>query len=207
MLLQITNNTVTFPNATLLFHEFPGLVTRHLKEIDSGLRETEGTQKRELEGILLQSNDFPTADLERFIRHVCRWGGYPGIAGRILKQNRIVNIRTHFISASNILSSSIPNVQGALQAINHIRQLGSTSFATKHLRFLRPDVCPVLDSIISKKLGYSLSPNGYKQFSDDCTRIAKALQVYAVSNPMNRNNDRWFAADVEMALFARLNNW
>ena len=200
VLLQLTNNTITFPNMTLSFHEFPSFVVHHLKK-------AEGTQQLELEGIHLQSNDFTVAELEHFIRHVCRWGGYPGIAGRILKQNRIESIQTQFIRATNILSASIPDVQSALEAVNHIRQLGSISFATKHLRFLRPDVCPVLDSLISKNLGYSLIPTGYKQFSGDCSRIAETLQMYAIRNPRNRDNSRWFAADVEMALFARLNNW
>jgi hypothetical protein len=200
MLLQLVNNTATFPNLTVSLHEFPHLVTCHLKKAAA-------TRELELEGVHLQASDFPTADLENFIRHVCYWGGYPGIAGRILKQNRIAKIRTQFISAKNALSSSMPDVQGALQAINNIRQLGSTSFATKHLRFLRPDVCPVLDSIVSKKFGYALSPKGYKQFSDDCLRIAEALQIYTANNPMNRDSSKWFAADVEMALFACGKNW
>lgn len=70
--------------------------------------------------------------------------------------------------------------------------------------FLRPDVCPILDTTISQSLGYVLDEHGYKQLSDDCLRIADALQQCEVNNPMGRESERWFAADVEMALFAYL---
>jgi hypothetical protein len=93
---------------------------------------------------------------------------------------------------------------GALHEINRIKHLGRSSFASKHLRFLRPDVCPILDSIISGMLNYEFNARGYGQLSKDCLRVAKVLQAVGIPNPMHRDQGSWYAADVEMALFAYL---
>jgi hypothetical protein len=178
--------------------DFTKLVERHLDDI-------QGTKELEQEASQLSANGFAEKQLASFIWDVCRWGGYPGIAGRVLKQNALPEIRSRFINAVKALDSDNPDILGALNEINQIQQLGQLSFASKHLRFLRPEVCPVLDDrIISKKLGYTLDAQGYKQFSDECLRIAEALQQYRVSNPIGREGGKWFAADVEMALFAYL---
>ena len=90
--------------------------------------------------------------------------------------------------------------RSALRAVRQVRHLG-LSFASKHLRLLRPDVCPVLDSTLSEKLGYPLDSRGYQRFTDDCQKLAALLNRLGVPNPLGREGGRWFVADVEMALF------
>ncbi len=194
MSVKITNNAITIAEIVLQPSDFTRLVKYHLNE-------WLGTRELEHEASRLCAVGFSEEQLASFIQRVCKWGNYPGIAGRVLKNNDLLMIRGQFIGAANALNSDVPDVQGALRKIKQIYGLG-TSFASKHLRFLRPDVCPVLDSIISKNLGYD--EHGYKQFSDDCLRIAEALEQHGVVNPMGREGGKWFAADVEMALFTYL---
>jgi len=78
------------------------------------------------------------------------------------------------------------------------------SFASKHLRLLRPDLCPVLDNILSEKLGYPLNTRGYRRFAKDCRRAARVLERHGVSNPLGRDGGAWFAADVEMAFYVHV---
>jgi hypothetical protein len=84
--------------------------------------------------------------------------------------------------------------------------IGAPSFASKHLRFLRPDVCPILDSVIAGNLTYASTSAGYAQYAADCLEIARVLENNGVPNPVLRS-DRWRAADVDMALYAALQGW
>ena len=195
MAVKITNNTIII-GFVLQPSDFTRLVKHHLDE-------WLGTGELEHEASRLRAAGFPEEQLASFIPRVCKWGNYPGIAGKVLKNNDLPMIRGQFIGATNALNSAIPDVQGALRKMKQIYGLG-TSFASKHLRFLRPDVCPVLDSIISNNLGYASDEHGYKRFSDDCLRIAETLERHGVANPMDRESGKWFAADVEMALFTYL---
>lgn len=197
MPVQIEDNVVVAGLSEIPLTAFPELVRRHLSRYTT-------TRELEEEAATLRRGYFSEQDLRRFIQHVCTWGGYPGIAGRVLKENPIEAIKAQFHRALTKLESSPPDVQGALQSINCIRQLGSPSFASKHLRFLRPDICPILDTIVSNGLSYRPTTQGYKQLSEDCIRVAAALRGNQIVNPMARQEDRWFAADVEMALFAHL---
>jgi hypothetical protein len=181
---------------------FTGLVELYKK-----IWPNDQTPALETEARNLIAAGFPDQQMEDFIRHVCEWGGYKGIAGRVLnpKNNTLSEIQCQFRNAMNALTSeNVPDIRAALCEIGRIKHLG-LSFASKHLRFLQPDLCPVLDSVLSEKLDYPLDVCGYKQFSDDCLRIAEALQQDSVSNPVGRDHGAWFAADVEMALFAHVN--
>ena len=197
MAVKITNSTIII-GIVLQLSDFTRLIERHVVE-------WLGTRELEHEASRLHAAGFPEEQLASFIRRVCNWGNYPGIAGRVLKNNDLPMIRGQFIAAANALSSDIPDVQGPLREIKQIYGL-ATSFGSKHLRFLRPDVCPILDSIISNNLGYASDEHGYKRFSDDCLRIAETLEQHGVANPMGRESGKWFAADVEMALFTHLRN-
>jgi hypothetical protein len=195
MAVKITNSAIII-GFVLQPSDFTRLVKDHLDE-------WVGTKELEYEASRLRAAGFPEEQFASFIPRVCKWGNYPGIAGKVLKNNDLPMIRGQFIGATNALDSAIPDVQVALRQMKQIYGLG-TSFASKHLRFLRPDVCPILDSIISNNLGYASDEHGYKRFSDDCLRIAKALKQHGVCNPMGRESGKWFAADVEMALFTYL---
>jgi len=178
--------------------DFGKLIERHLYRYPN-------TPNLELEGFRLKSADFDEQKLGLFIRHVCIWGGYAGIGGRIINQNSMAKISECFRSAMAKLEIDIPNISGALQEINYIRGLGTPSFASKHLRFLRPDICPILDSIISERLGYSFDRYGYEELTSDCAKTAVLLQSSQIANPRHRDSNQWYVSDVEMAIFSYLN--
>ena len=192
MAVEITNKTIII-GLVLQPSDFTRLVKDHLDRVKR-------TRELECEASCLRDADFAEKQLESFIRGVCEWGNYRAIADRVFKNNERLAIQKRFSNATNALNSAIPDVQGALHEIKQIKHL-ATSFGSKHLRFLRPDVCPVLDSILSEKLGYPLKSYGYRQFSDDCLRIAEMLEQHGATNPMGRESGKWFAADVEMALY------
>ena len=197
MPVQVKANSVVFGKATIPLTKFTGLVEKHLCTVPE-------TRDLEREGARLRAVDFSEPDLERFVRRVCKWGGYAGTAGRVINQNPSTKISEQFRGANSALEMNPPNVTGALREINRIKHLGRPSFASKHLRCLRPDVCPILDSIVSEKLNYAYNVRGYGQLSKDCLRVAEALQALGIPNPMHREQGSWYAADVEMSLFAHL---
>lgn len=185
---------------SLRLSDFPNFLNSWL--VKWGAEETEYL---EMQGIHLTAFDFPEEDLKNFIKKVCRWGNYAGIGGRVLNQNDIGMIRENFISACKALNSKHPDIRKAISKINQIKNLGTPSFASKHLRMLQPQICPVLDSIIYKGIAkYPFDPEGYAQFSGDCLEIASNLQKNRIVNPRAREAGKWFAADVEGAIFEYL---
>ncbi|MBI5291440.1 MAG: hypothetical protein HY872_06145 [Chloroflexi bacterium] len=197
MPIQIADTGIRIEQHLIKFGDFTQLVDRHLHAYPS-------TSELELEGAQVRTQGFPDEQLCDFIQHVCRWGGYAGIAARVLAQNNVVDVRARFHDAVTSLEQNEPDLESALQAINSVRQLGTPAFASKHLRFLRPDICPVLDSINSTRLAYEFNPSGFAALARDCLAVAQILQQHGISNPMQREMGRWFVADVEMALFAHL---
>ncbi|MFT4175787.1 MAG: hypothetical protein QM627_03950 [Luteolibacter sp.] len=193
MPISIVNNTVIAGGTSIPFEDFPKWHAYHLERVA-------GTQQLERDGAALIGSGFQFPQLEDFIRAVCRWGGYAGIAGRILNRNSQQAIISSFSSTIPAFACHHP-ASSALVALNHLSDLGTPSFASKHLRFLRPDVCPVLDRLLSQSLGYRFTPVGYQQFSTDCSTIAQQL---ITSGIFQASGKRWGSADVEMSIFARL---
>ena len=134
-------------------------------------------------GELLIKRRFPKTDAAEFVRRVCAWGGYAGVSGRVLKHNEPAEIRRSLSEAQGQLTTSPPNIASALQAVNRLRGLCQLSFASKHLRFLCPDLCPVFDSFLQSALPYSLDAEGYAGFAGDCGRLAAELTRLGVRNP------------------------
>ncbi len=178
-------------------NEFPALVEAFLGKWPQ-------TKTLECQAESLIRAGFPHDDTLAFVKEVCKWGGYAGIAGRVLKTNSSEVISTQLKKATEILTSECPNAEMALCEVNLIQTLRKPSFASKHLRFLSPRLCPVLDSIITDELGYAQNPRGYSRFSKHCTDVGSILEASRLSNPTERAAGRWFAADVEMALYAYL---
>lgn len=188
-------------NISLRLSDFPYYLSKFLNYENWGLN----TKKREIQGKQLIAADFAKQHLIEFIRNVCKWGNYAGIGGRILKQNDFGFIRASFIEAWRSLNLREPDVLEALIRINRIKHLGTPSFASKHLRFLNPKVCPVLDKKIWRGVNiYPFSPQGYNQFSGDCRHVASILEEKYIINPTARDSGEWFAADVEMAILSYL---
>src|ERR1700729_4625872 len=99
--------------------------------------------------LVVKQFQFP--ELREFIKAVCKWGGYEGVAGRVLKNNSKQQLRESFRSAHSHAASD--NDREAINSLLDLNGL-AVSFASKHLKFLAPEKAVVLDSIISERLGY-----------------------------------------------------
>lgn len=143
---------------------------------------------------------FTADETAEFVRRVCRWGGYAGVAGRVLKNTEVATLRTALASAAEAAHAG--EVGSALQRLTEIRGLG-LSFASKHLKFLAPDHAVVLDSFVSSRLGYQLTHPGYAAFLSDCHTLREMAQQAGVEYP-GWGNDGWRVSDIEMAIFEKL---
>lgn len=199
MALQILNDCDAFC-AVFPLEDFGRLAERHLQEVSR-------TAELEANGTALLEGGFPNTLLSEFVKGVCRWGGYTGIAARVLRDNTLSDIREALQSACNALTVGRFHHAAALSKVNGLKHLGGVSFASKHLRFLRPDLCPVMDSVIREALPYAHNPLGYAEFARDCMALAHELGKRQVPNPWKRDGCRWYPADVEAALYAHAKGW
>jgi len=195
--MQYNQRTVLFANVEVDFDAFESLAKLHLQK--NPTTNTVETVARDL-----IDSQFTEAGCRNFIKEVCRWGGYSGIATRVLGNNSITDIRNAFRMATEQLTIENPDIIIALQIINGLRQLKQTSFASKHLRFLAPKICPVYDSILQHRLPYAANPLGYAAFAGDCIKVGEELTRRKIPNPWTDRNGTWFAADVESCLYTQL---
>ncbi len=133
------------------------------------------------------------------IESVCAWGNYAGIAGRVRVRNSASEISARLSEA--IERSDQGRFGEGVNCIAELRGLGF-SFASKVLRFLRPDHAVVLDSVISEGLGFARNVAGYDAFRAECARIADLLNAPTQPNP-DPSNRAWRLFDVEMAIYAK----
>jgi hypothetical protein len=171
---------------------FPNRIQRHRKEYpDTAVLESVAAE--------LARDGFPTASCLRFLRQVCRWGGYYGIAARVRNQNAPTQIAAAFKRAARL--SNEGDVLAGLAAINTLRGLGRPSFASKFVRFLAPQSAPILDAVVSQGTGFPLNALGYGQLIAACQTVAEQLQAAKISNPI-RQDGVWYLADIEAAFYA-----
>jgi hypothetical protein len=173
---------------------FPALCAKHAAKFST-------TPTVELEAIRLRACNFDELAATKFVKAVCSWGGYAGVGGRVLNRNVPAAVAQALREADELLKASPPEIAKALERVNQLESLGTPSFASKHLRCLRPDLCPVFDSILQVALPYRFTPNGYQSFAFDCIQIATALNAQKVLGLPRRENRLWFAADVEAAIY------
>ena len=169
------------------------------------LSEYPDTLPLEHRGADLAARGFPESELRSFIQSVCKWGGYSGIGGRVLKNNTLASVRDALLEASRFLRSGVTGCRDAITAMNKLHSLGTPSFASKHLRFVNPEICPVFDTILHDALPYTFDPDGYSEFARDCAELTSFLSKEAIRNPEPSRDGRWYAADVEAALCAYVN--
>jgi hypothetical protein len=196
----MTPDSVSIRGQVIAYNVFPELVGKHLQNVRR-------TDQLELVGAKLRQDVFTDEALREFIEGVCLWGGRSGIATHIFTRNRPEHVRSQFILAIQILRQSPPDVGSALRCINAIKWLGTPSFASKHLRFLCPEFCPVLDSRIHDVFGYPFDVSGYQQYAEACLQIALVLERIHSPNPRQRHHERWHVGDIDMALYAWLKSW
>jgi len=154
----------------------------------------------------LPKHDFADDEaMATFIRKVCWWGGYSGISGRVLNpdHNAPGTICARLRAAKAAMGEQPPNLQTAIREVRAIHSLG-LSFASKHLRMLWPEHCPVLDAQIHEHLGYPLNSTGYCAFAGDCRAVADFLGEQKTPNPARDGQSVWYVADVEAAVFMLL---
>lgn len=188
---------------TIPYSHFPRRAASHLAAVQN-------TQSLEASGSRLRLA-LNAAALDTFIGDVCRWGGYAGIAGRIRKNNAPALILSQFQSAISNLNRN--NVQGAIQDLNLISGLGTPSFASKHLRFLAPELAGVLDRLVHDALQeYLFDSAGFQQYCSDFAIIANHVNVLATQNnplsptvvPHRPNAQYWLPSDCDMVIFATI---
>jgi hypothetical protein len=170
-----------------------------LDELDALLRTFKDkettTEQIERQAQRLVKNEFRSfSELRDFITAVCKWGGYSGIAGRVIKNNDETKLRDAFISAHALLQ--LGDDLAAIKSLLEVKGL-AVSFASKHLKFLAPEKAVVLDSIISKRLGYELTPEGYQSFLNDCRCILERAKACGGREDLR-------VSDIEMAVFEKL---
>jgi hypothetical protein len=189
---RITATTVHLAGTAVPLQAFTELANEHLRQVAD-------TRDLEARGRRLRSAGFPSADLDEFIRRVCRWGGWAGIAGRVARDNTMQDIRFAFVRAATVVATATDD---ALREVNRLRGLGQPSYASKHLRFVAPEHCGVLDNLVAKTLDYNYDADGYAELSNDLRHLGKLLTSRGVMNPMRREGGAWWPADVDLAIFA-----
>jgi len=191
MSITISDRGIQFGQHSLAYADFTRLCQGHLDYVP-------GTVDLEAKGARLSNSGFPDDGVKQFVFDVCHWGGGDRVRGIVLSRNTLSSIASRLRDAWGRLGNR--DVEGALARVNQIIGLGQPSYASKHLRFLRPDICPVLDSFIQDALG----PRSYVGLAADYERIATNLQQRGIANPMNRPRGQWFVGDVDMAIFYRV---
>jgi hypothetical protein len=177
-------------------HLFPDCIRKHRLEYpDTDLLEVIAAQ--------LAATAFPQGASLRFLRQVCRWGGYYGIAARVQQNNQPGAICQALTGAWQMISQSDP--MGALEQINALHGLSRPSFASKFIRFLSPHQAPIFDRIISEQTGFSLTAAGYGLLIKACQHAAEHLAAAGIGNPV-RPDGAWYIADIEAAFYADMGN-
>ncbi|TWI13531.1 hypothetical protein [Aerolutibacter ruishenii] len=114
----------------------------------------------------LASGDANTA--WEFSKAVCEWGDGERVWGKLKSRHgsKLGALLAGWFSEA--LDAPTPS-----RAIAGGLALGGfgVSFASKHLRHLRPDRYAVLDDIVEQGLGYARSPTGYDLFIHDLRRL------------------------------------
>jgi len=134
---------------------------------------------------------------------IADWGGNQrGVKQRMVRSNTDDEVRQ--ATAESI--QNLNNPEGAIRAVLGIRQWGLT-YGSKVLRFVDPENYVALDQKLRAGISKTLLPtiydgnfasmvHGYLRFLDICAEIQRQLSV-----PGPREGDKWFLADIEMALF------
>jgi hypothetical protein len=205
MSIEIQSEGIRWPNHEVLWKSFVSHQQKHREHCPNT-----GTIEDVGRNIVAEITRGVPQD---FIQSVCTWGGYPGIAGRVRNRNTPEHIQEQFAKALDALGPHpmASNYVPALVAVNAIRELGTPSFASKHLRMLRPDACGVLDKLVSESTKYSNDASGFAEYSGICVQIAATLNKIASTEPTLLNRLRpkgeWLAGDVDAVVFAEIRNW
>ena len=185
----LLNSNIKVIRLSVGLSDFPDLLAKHRASDPD-------TQKVEKLGAAYRDQGFKEAETTEFIKAVCRWGCYDGIAGKVLKHNALSTVTGQLRAAYVALTNDSPLL--AIREVTAIKGL-AVSFGSKHLKFLDPDRAVVLDSIISEEMGYRRTPEGYATFLADCIAIRDILNENNIA--ATPQQPLWRVSDVEMAIF------
>jgi hypothetical protein len=179
-------------------HDVPDRIRRHRIEYPD-------TEVLEHAAAHLAQVDFGPAASLRFLRQVCRWGGYYGIAARVRNDNPPEELIGQALKAAWQQLEDGSAVR-ALYQVNQLKGLGRPSFASKLLRFLAPRRAAILDAVICQGTGFPPSLAGYGQLIAACRHAAEQLVAAGIFNPV-RPDGAWYVADIEAAFYADMENF
>jgi len=191
----------------LNYNNFPMLLLAHMNHMH---HKNKDNLHMESLGKQLIEYKFDYDLLQNFIQKVCNWGGHDGIATRVINQNSKNHLVYTFSEAYTYLIGKQHNAAKALSIINELKHLGRPSFASKHLRFLSPEYCPILDTIIGNQFRLPLNEQGYDLLLQNYNKIARKLRVRKIELPkcrQRKNPFEWYMSDIDMAIFADLKKW
>ncbi|WP_343227780.1 8-oxoguanine DNA glycosylase OGG fold protein [Rhizobium laguerreae] len=141
--------------------------------------------------------NFPPNDATAFIGGVCEWGRGNRNFSRI-RDAGDTTIAQSLRSATEAIDAG--DVTRSIEELQRLPHLG-LSFASKVARFLAPDKCVVLDSVIRNRIGYVESEEGYSEFLQDCFQLLQTLRTSPdLEAPLR---DRLRVCDVEAAVFIK----
>lgn len=213
MCIEVGIRGIGLLGEAILYEEFPALVEAHLRKCPDTLAcEEEGDELQKG----LETDSASVEDVESFVRHVTSWGGRTGnrVWGTMHRDYRPEIVRRKFaqaVSTMNGLDGSssrdlfLVQMERSADCITAVHGL-STSYGTKMLRFLRPDISGVLDSVIGQNTGCDVNNRNYGRYSYACLRAADALTERCIENPRS-GSIHWRAGDVDQAIFARCNGY
>ncbi|WP_342637100.1 hypothetical protein [Thioclava nitratireducens] len=168
--------------------EIPALLQAHRTK-------WEPPQRLEARGEALIAADFPSDEAVQFAYDVIRWGKGHRFVDRFKTQNS-----PDSVSRALRQSVKLADRGNVAEGVEEIRKLSwiSQSFASKIVRFLRPNAAVILDSVIRNALGYAETKDGYNAFLRDCEEMLAAV---ADDYPQLR------VCDIEAAIFAKLQGY
>ena len=213
MNLNRTAGGVGLNSRVLAYPNFPAKVSAHLLRCPT--TPTVEALGSAFTASLISGTATP-AQVWGFIRAVCDWGGKTGnrVRGIIQANYNSAFTQAQFTIAANALANVTSastlttlrtGLSHAISALTGIHGL-STSYASKMLRFLRPDLCGVFDSVIAGATGSPCDNGNFVEYSVRCLRIASDLTTAGVVNPRLAAT-HWRVGDVDQALFALCQGW
>jgi hypothetical protein len=176
---------------------FPALLAAHPEAQPQGGAPT--TDQLEQHAVRYVAGRYQPDETADFVKAVCWWGNYAGVAGKVLRRNTSTTIADALRRGRDHVVAGRP--AQAIASVIALEGLG-VSFGSKHLRFLAPAHAVVLDSIISERLGYLRTAEGYSEFVADCACLRDILNERQIAATPDRKT--WRISDVEMAIYMSL---
>jgi hypothetical protein len=191
MLYGDAHNGFSFVKVKLELSEVGPLVA----ERDAGYTNPSRASIEERGRALLQSNMWPSAEVNLFVEDVFRWGRGTRNMIRVLKCSELpALLRECSLKISHGNGAPDAAASAIWLLASRVPQLGP-SFASKLLRFLHPDDAVIFDSIIRLRLGLDETEKAYAFFHAACRAIQDAFAGEGTTPVLS---------DIEAAIYMKL---